>query len=60
MRIAVIETIGNIMTFLFSQEPDETTIKQLEAYFDVIEERFRDVSSFCRCKVLQVCAKLCE
>ncbi|RKP07607.1 chromosome condensation complex protein, partial [Thamnocephalis sphaerospora] len=60
MRMAVIEAIGNIMTYLFAQEPDETHAKQIEAFFDIIEERFRDTNSFCRCKVLQVCGKLCD
>ncbi|KAI9593024.1 armadillo-type protein [Syncephalis fuscata] len=60
MRMAVIETIGYILVFLLSQEPDETQSKQIEAFFDIVEERFRDVNSFCRCKVLQLCGKLCD
>jgi condensin complex subunit 1 len=60
MRMAVIETIGYILVFLLSQDPDEAQSKQIEAFFDIVEERFRDVNSFCRCKVLQLCGKLCE
>lgn len=33
---------------------------QLNAFFDVLEERFLDVNPYCRCRVLQVYTKICE
>lgn len=61
MRIGVCEIIGLlIVDFGDMEELNESQLKQLESYFDLIEERFRDVNSYVRSKVLQVVARICE
>lgn len=41
-------------------ERNENHKTQLNAFFDVLEERFLDVNPYSRCRVLQVYMKLCE
>ena len=41
-------------------ERNENHKTQLNAFFDVLEERFLDINPYCRCRVLQVYMKLCE
>ena len=41
-------------------EQAENHKAQLNAFFDVLEERFLDVNPYCRCRTLQVYMKLCE
>ncbi|ORY02109.1 hypothetical protein K493DRAFT_387433 [Basidiobolus meristosporus CBS 931.73] len=60
MRCALIKIIGTSILSLATLEQNEVQHTQLEHYFDVLEERFRDVNSICRCKILQVCISLCE
>lgn len=33
---------------------------QINAFFDVLEERYLDINPYCRCRVLQVYVKLCD
>lgn len=42
------------------EERSENHKSQLNAFFDVLEERFLDVNPYCRCRVLQVYTKICE
>ncbi|KAK7757544.1 condensin complex non-SMC subunit Cnd1 [Diatrype stigma] len=52
---------GNMIAHLSNQdERGENHKSQLNAFFDVLEERFLDVNPYCRCRVLQVYAKLCD
>ena len=61
MRCGLIEVIGNLSVDLAQQEEDApSNMHQVNGFFDVLEERFLDVSSYCRSKVLQVYFKLCE
>ena len=61
MRCGLIEVIGNLIVDLAQQEENaRNNIHQVNGFFDVLEERFLDVSSYCRSKVLQVYFKLCE
>lgn len=42
------------------EERGENHKSQLNAFFDVLEERFLDVNPYCRCRVFQVYARLCD
>lgn len=41
-------------------ERNENHKTQLNAFFDVLEERFLDINPYARCRVLQVYMKLCD
>ncbi len=41
-------------------EQAENHKAQVNAFFDVLEERFLDINPYCRCRVLQVYVKLCD
>ena len=41
-------------------ERSENHKSQLNAFFDVLEERFLDINPYCRCRTLQVYMKICE
>jgi condensin complex subunit 1 len=61
LRCAVIEVCGNMVADLSKQEErGENHKSQLNAFFDVLEERFLDVNPYCRCRAIQVYIKLCE
>lgn len=42
------------------QERSDNHKSQLNAFFDVLEERFLDVNPYCRCRVMQVYIRLCD
>ncbi|KAH8645685.1 condensin component [Xylariales sp. PMI_506] len=61
LRCALIEVCGNMIGYLSNQEErSENHKSQLNAFFDVLEERFLDVNPYCRCRAIQVYNKLCE
>ncbi|KZF21813.1 condensin complex component cnd1 [Xylona heveae TC161] len=61
LRCAIIEVCGNLIADLSKQvEENESHKTQINAFFDVLEERFLDVNPYCRCRCLQVYAKLCD
>jgi condensin complex subunit 1 len=61
MRMAMLEVLGFlIVDFVNSDELNDSQTQQLESYFDLLEERFRDTNSFVRSKLLQVLIRLCE
>ncbi|KAK0385515.1 hypothetical protein NLU13_6695 [Sarocladium strictum] len=61
LRCALIEVCGNMIAYLSVQEErSENHKSQLNAFFDVLEERFLDINPYCRCRTLQVYARLCE
>ncbi|VUC24391.1 unnamed protein product [Clonostachys rosea] len=61
LRCAVIEVCGYMITYLSNQnERSENHKSQLNAFFDVLEERFLDINPYCRCRALQVWMKLCN
>jgi condensin complex subunit 1 len=61
LRCAVIEVCGNLVADLSKQEErGENHKSQLNAFFDVLEERFLDVNPYCRCRAIQVYIKLCD
>jgi len=43
-----------------TDERGENHKTQMNAFFDVLEERFLDINPYCRCRTLQVYVKLCE
>jgi condensin complex subunit 1 len=60
MRCGLIEVIGNLISDLAQQDEAPSNMHQVNGFFDVLEGRFLDMSSYCRSKVLQVYFKLCE
>lgn len=61
LRCALIEVCGNMIAHLSIQdERSENHKSQLNAFFDVLEERFLDINPYCRCRTLQVYMKLCD
>jgi len=42
------------------EERSENHKGQINAFFDVLEERFLDVNPYCRCRAIQVFVKLCD
>ncbi|KAF2835053.1 hypothetical protein M501DRAFT_999605 [Patellaria atrata CBS 101060] len=63
LRCAIIEVCGNLITMLSKQEGEERSEQskgQMNAFWDVLEERFLDVNPYCRCRALQVYVKLCD
>lgn len=56
----MIEICGNLIADLSKQEGRGENYKsQLNAFFDVLEERFLDVNPYCRCRAMQVYVKIC-
>ncbi|KAK3690456.1 condensin-like protein [Podospora appendiculata] len=61
VRSALIEVFGNMLAHLSkSDERGENHKSQMNAFFDVLEERFLDINPYCRCRTIQVYVKLCE
>jgi len=60
MRMGMIEVIGNVLRFLIKEDGLGTSKNQIYQYINVLQERFADINSFCRSKVLQVLIDLCE
>ncbi|TQS37204.1 hypothetical protein Golomagni_02330 [Golovinomyces magnicellulatus] len=61
LRCALIEVCGNLIADLSRQEQRGDSYKsQMNAFFDVLEERFLDINPYCRCRTIQVYIKLCE
>ncbi|KAF2198489.1 hypothetical protein GQ43DRAFT_474491 [Delitschia confertaspora ATCC 74209] len=63
LRCSIIEVCGNLITMLSKQEGEEGSENrkgQINAFFDVLEERFLDVNPYCRCRTMQVFVKLCD
>ncbi|OGM46017.1 condensin complex component cnd1 [Aspergillus bombycis] len=61
LRCAVIEVCGNLIADLSRQEERSDNYKtQINAFFDVLEERFLDINPYCRCRAIQVYMKICD
>ena len=60
IRCALVETIGNLIAHHLMFEETDSARRQMDGLLDILEERFRDVSSYVRAKVLQVVGYLCE
>jgi len=63
LRCAIIEVCGNLIAMLSKEEGEERSENakgQINAFFDVLEERFLDINPYCRCRAIQVYVKLCD
>ncbi|KAL4983055.1 armadillo-type protein [Aspergillus falconensis] len=61
LRCAVIEVCGNLIADLSKQEERTENYKsQINAFFDVLEERFLDINPYCRCRAIQVYMRICD
>lgn len=64
MRIAIVDVIGYLIRDLVNStdlgNDDQSVQKQVDAFFDILNERTRDLSSYVRTKVLAVLTKLCD
>ncbi|KAJ5110754.1 hypothetical protein N7532_001289 [Penicillium argentinense] len=61
LRCAVIEVCGNLISDLSRQEERSENYKtQINAFFDVLEERFLDINPYCRCRAIQVLMRICD
>jgi len=60
MRMGMIEVIGNVLKFLIKGDGMGKSKSQIYQYIGVLQERFADINSFCRSKVIQVLIDLCE
>ena len=57
----MIEVCGNLISDLSKQDERGDAHKpQINAFFDVLEERFLDVNPYCRCRAMQVFMRLCD
>lgn len=57
----MIEVCGNLISDLSRQEERSENYKtQINAFFDVLEERFLDVNPYCRCRAIQVFMRICD
>ncbi|KAI9800217.1 MAG: hypothetical protein M1825_004201 [Sarcosagium campestre] len=61
LRCGVVEVCGNLIADLSNMdERSENHKSQINAFFDVLEERFLDINPYCRCRTIQVYVKLCD
>ncbi|KAK8084510.1 condensin complex subunit 1 [Apiospora hydei] len=61
LRCSLIEVCGNMIAYLSRQEERGDNHKsQLNAFFDVLEERFLDINPYSRCRAIQVYTRLCD
>ncbi|KAK4151373.1 condensin complex subunit 1 [Chaetomidium leptoderma] len=61
VRCGLVEVFGNMLAHLSkSDERGENHKSQMNAFFDVLEERFLDINPYCRCRTIQVYVKLCQ
>ncbi|PYH95212.1 condensin [Aspergillus ellipticus CBS 707.79] len=61
LRCAVVEVCGNLISDLSRQEERSDNYKtQINAFFDVLEERFLDINPYCRCRAIQVYMRICD
>ncbi|KIM23633.1 hypothetical protein M408DRAFT_77324 [Serendipita vermifera MAFF 305830] len=60
MRIAMVEIIGHLIKYLATADQIEKREKKINSLFEMLGERFLDVSSYVRVKVLQVLGRIWE
>ncbi|KAJ4323154.1 condensin complex non-SMC subunit Cnd1 [Neodidymelliopsis sp. IMI 364377] len=63
LRCAMIEVCGNLIAMLSKLSQDdrsENHKRNIDIFFDVLEQRFLDINPYCRCRVMQVYVKLCD
>ena len=60
MRIAIVDVIGYLIRDLVGGNDEQSVQKQIDVFFDILNERTRDLSSYVRTKDLSVLTKLCD
>ena len=68
IRMSLIDVVGDLLIWLLDgmasdngpELAEQSRKDQMEQFFDIIEERFRDMNAFVRCKVLQVVSRVCK
>lgn len=64
MRIAIVDVIGYLIRDLVNStelgNDDQSVQKQVDVFFEILNERTRDLSSYVRTKDLAVLTKLCD
>ena len=63
LRCSIVEVCGNLIAMLSKQEGEERSENhksQINAFFEVLEERFLDVNPYCRSRTIQVYYRLCD
>lgn len=62
MRMAIVEIIGHLIRDLLMSDDGEEEVKtnQIKSFFGLLFERYLDLNSYVRCKVLTTIIKLCE
>ncbi|KAG8832801.1 Condensin complex subunit [Serendipita sp. 399] len=58
MRIAMVEIIGHLIKYLAGADQVEKREKKINSLFDMLAERYMDVSSYVRVKVMQVLSRV--
>ncbi|KAI8620435.1 non-SMC mitotic condensation complex subunit 1-domain-containing protein [Chytriomyces sp. MP71] len=60
VRVAMLEVIANLIHHQLSTNASEAAFSQMLSFYNILEERFADKSSYVRSKLLQILAKLAE
>ncbi|KAF9174343.1 Condensin complex subunit [Mortierella sp. AD010] len=60
MRQTMLEVIGNLIAYLSDVEQTVQVKDQIDGFFDILEERFMDINSYVRTKLLQIVSQLCD
>jgi condensin complex subunit 1 len=60
MRMAIVEVVGNLIIDMTTNPEENQNSKQINSYFDVLEDRMLDSVAFTRSKVLQIYLKILE
>lgn len=60
MRMAIVEVVGNLIIDMTTKPEENQNSKQINSFFDVLEERMLDSVAFTRSKVLQIYLKILE
>ncbi|TYJ51842.1 hypothetical protein B9479_007560 [Cryptococcus floricola] len=62
MRMAIVEIIGILIRDISSSDEgdEEQKTKQINKFFELLMERYLDLNSWVRCKVLTTLIKLCD
>ncbi|BFZ56733.1 condensin complex non-SMC subunit Cnd1 [Savitreella phatthalungensis] len=65
LRLSIVEICGNLIASLADDDASEGVVdemrkKQIDGFFDMLEERFLDLNPYVRSRVLQVYVRLCD
>jgi condensin complex subunit 1 len=62
MRMAIVEIIGLLIKDISDSDDgdEDQKKKQIKKFFELLMERYLDLNSWVRCKVLTTIIKLCE